>query len=68
VSALGTLWRIRTRRHIRTMRSILSSAGPDRFRWPRVRETERLGREIKRWQARRQLHERQQSCTVRRAP
>ena len=48
--------RIRTHKHIRTMRSIRANTGPGRHAaWPRLRETERLAREAKRRQARRQL-------------
>ena len=36
---------IRAHRHLRTMRSALSSTGPMRDRWPRIQETERLQRE-----------------------
>ncbi len=41
---------IRTHRHLRTMRSALSSTGPTRDRWPRLQETERLQREVHRLQ------------------
>lgn len=41
ISAL-TNKRIRTHRHIRSMRSLLTSTGPGRARWPRLRETEQI--------------------------
>lgn len=48
------LGRIRTHKHIRTMRSTRVNTGPGRHAaWPRLRETERLAREAKRRQARR---------------
>jgi hypothetical protein len=48
------LGRIRTHKHIRTMRSTRVNTGPGRHAgWPRLRETERLDREAKRRQARR---------------
>ena len=33
---------IRTHHQLRTLRSLLTSTGPGRARWPRVRETEEL--------------------------
>jgi len=46
--------KIRTLKHIRTMRSTRVNTGPGRHAaWPRLRETERLVREAKRRQARR---------------
>jgi hypothetical protein len=46
--------KIRTHKHIRTMRSTRVNTGPGRHAWwPRLRETERLAREAKRRQARR---------------
>ena len=62
MNGFGTLWRIRTRRHIRTMRSIQTVIGPGRDMWPRVQETERQSREEARLQARRRVHERRQVC------
>ena len=44
---------IRTRKNTRTMRSLLTSVRPQRFAWPRLRETELLAQEHLRWQARR---------------
>lgn len=41
---------IRTRRHLRTMRSALPITGPIRDRWPRLRETEQIQRELRRLQ------------------
>ena len=58
MSGFGALWRIRTRRHIRTMRSIHTITGPGRDTWPRVQETERQSREEARLQTRRRVHER----------
>jgi hypothetical protein len=62
MSGFGTLWRIRTRKHIRTMYSIPTSTGPDRDLWPRLQETEQQRREEKRLQERRQLHEKRRDC------
>ncbi len=39
---LSALGRIRTHRNIRTRYSILTSTGPGRARWPRLREVEQL--------------------------
>ena len=59
----GAVWRIATYKHIRTMRSIPTSTGPDRNLWPRLQETERRRKEVERLQARRRLHEkRRASC------
>jgi hypothetical protein len=62
MSGFGALWRIRTRKHIRTMRSIPISIGPARAAWPRLQETELLTLEEERLQARRRLHERRCIC------
>ena len=62
MSGFGALWRIGTRKHIRTMRSIPTSTGPDRTLWPRLQETEQLRKEIERLQARRRLHEQRRVC------
>lgn len=35
---------VRTHRHIRSLASLLTSTGPGRARWPRLRETEQLQR------------------------
>ena len=43
-----TIKTIRTHRHLGTMRSDLSSARPTRERWPRLRETEQIQRELRR--------------------
>jgi len=62
MSGFGTLWRIRTRKHIRTRRSIPSSTGPGRATWPRQQETELLVLEEERLTARQQLHEQRRWC------
>lgn len=62
MSGFGILWRIRTRKHIRTMHSVPASTGPGRARWPRVQEGERIAREMARLRARRRLHERRTAC------
>ncbi len=62
MSGFGNLWRIRTRKHIRTMLSIPTSTGPDGALWPRLQETERQRREEKRLQARRWLHKQRRRC------
>jgi len=49
----ATLPYIRTRRNIRTMQSLLTSLRPQRFFWPRLRETEMLRIEAKQLSARR---------------
>jgi hypothetical protein len=49
MAASMVLKRIRTQRHIRSMRSIRVNIEPGRHAaWPRLRETERLARELKR--------------------
>ena len=63
MSGFGDLWRVRTRKHIRTMRSIFSSTGPDRATWPRLQETEAIRLEEKRLKASRQLHSSGGTCT-----
>jgi hypothetical protein len=52
MSGFSTLRRIRTRKHIRTMRSIPTNLGPDRALWLRPQEIEWQGRKEKRQQAR----------------
>jgi len=61
MSGFGTLWRIRTRKHICTMRSIPTSTGPARAAWPRLQETERLAQEEERLEACQRLHEQRQA-------
>lgn len=41
---------IRTHRHVRTMRSILTDTGPARTHWPRLRESEQIQRSVRRLQ------------------
>ena len=53
MSDFGTLWRIRTREHIRTRRSIPTSTRPGRALWPRLQETEKLKMESERLKVRR---------------
>jgi len=49
---------IRTRKNIRTMQSLLTSMGPARFTWRRLRESELLMLEERKWRAQRRfLHE-----------
>ncbi len=62
MSGFGTLWRIRTRKHIRSMRSIPTNLGPDRALWLRPQEIERQRRKEKRQQARQRLHEQRRAC------
>ncbi len=57
MSGFGVLWRIQTRKHIRTRRSLFTSSSSARARWPRLQETESLLWELKRLRARRHLHE-----------
>jgi hypothetical protein len=64
MNGFGALWRVRTRNHIRTRRSIPTSTGPARTAWPRLREREFLMLEEERLQARQQLHEWRQACGV----
>ena len=52
MSGFGGLWRIRTRKHSHTTRSIPTSTGPGRFKWPRLRETELLRQEEERLKVR----------------
>ena len=62
MNGFGALRRIRTRKHIRTRRSIHTSTGPGGAAWPRLQETEILIVEQERLQARRQLHEQRTAC------
>ncbi|HBY99590.1 MAG: hypothetical protein M5U01_33010 [Ardenticatenaceae bacterium] len=57
MSGFGALWRIRTRKHIRTMRSVPASTGPGRAHWPRLQEAEQSAREAARLRARQRLHQ-----------
>lgn len=58
MSGFGALWRIKTRRGIRTMRSVPTATGRGREAWPRVEETAQLMAEKVRLEARRAQHER----------
>jgi hypothetical protein len=62
MNGFGTLWRIRTRKHIRTRHSIPSSTGPGRAAWPRLQETELLMLEKERLAACQRLHAQRQAC------
>jgi hypothetical protein len=64
MSGFGASWRIQTRKHIRTRRSIPTSTGPARGAWPRLQETEHLMLEGERLEARQRLHERRRACEV----
>lgn len=57
MSGFGALWRMRTRKHMRTRRSLFTSTGSGRARWPRLQETESLLGELTRLRARRRRHE-----------
>lgn len=61
MSGFGVLWRIKTHRSVRTMRSVPTAAGPGRATWPRVQETARLMAEEARLEARRAQHERRRA-------
>lgn len=56
MSGFGALWRIRTRKHIRTVRSIPTSSGRRGETAARDQETERLALEEERLKGRRALH------------
>jgi hypothetical protein len=62
MSGFGTLWRVQTRKHIRTRHSIRTSTGPARSAWPRLQETESLMLEKRRSGARQRLHENRRTC------
>jgi hypothetical protein len=62
MNGFGALWRIPTRKHIRTKRSVPTSTGPARAAWPRRQETEFLTLEEQRLQARQRLHEQRRAC------
>jgi hypothetical protein len=64
MNSFGALWRVRTRKHIRTRHSIPTSTEPGRAAWPRLRETEHLMLEEERLQTCRTLHERRRACEV----
>jgi predicted RNA-binding protein YlxR (DUF448 family) len=57
MSGFSNLWRIRTHKHIRTIRSISSKTGPGRGLWLRLQETEQQREDLKRLRARQRLHE-----------
>ena len=57
MSGFGALYRVRTRRNIRTTRSIPTSTGSAGAAWSRLRETEQLQGEEHRLHARRAQHE-----------
>jgi hypothetical protein len=57
MSGFGALWRIRTRKHIRTTRSIPTSSGARGGAVYRDQETERLALEEERLEEHRALHE-----------
>ena len=58
MSGFGALWRIRTRRSIRTARSVPTATGRGRGTWPGVQETAQLMAEEVQLEARRAQHER----------
>ena len=62
MSGFGTLWRIRTRKHVRTSNSVPISTRPARATWPRLQETELLTLQGKRLEARQRLHEQRRAC------
>ena len=62
MNGFGTLWCIRTRKHIRTRHSIPTSTRPARAAWPRLQETESLMLEEERLEARQRLHEQRRAC------
>jgi hypothetical protein len=62
MNGFGALWRIRTRKHVRTSNSVPISTGPGRAAWPRLQETELLMMEEERLKARWALHERRRAC------
>ena len=47
---------IRTRRHLRSMRSTIARIGVTHDRWPRLRETEQIQRELHRLPQTKQAH------------
>jgi hypothetical protein len=57
-NGFGAVWRIRTHRHVRTMRSVFTCAGTARAAWPRLQETERVKLETDRLRERRRQHSR----------
>ena len=60
MSGFGTLWRIRTRKHIRTVRSIPTSTGSSGSVY-RDQETARLRVEEERLKARQDEHEKRRA-------
>lgn len=64
MNGFGAFWRIRTRNHIRTRRSIPISTGPGRAAWPRLQETELLTLKEERLEARQWLHKWRRACAV----
>jgi hypothetical protein len=56
INGFGSLWRVRTRKHIRTMRSLRTQTGSARALWPRLQESERQKVEMERLRKRRHLH------------
>ena len=61
MSGFGALWRTRTRKHIRTVRSIRTSTGRRGNIVYRDQETERSALEEERLKKRRALHEQQRA-------
>ena len=64
MNSFGALWRVRTRKHIRTKHSIRTSTGPAQAAWPRLQETESLMLEEQRSGARQRLHEKRRACST----
>jgi hypothetical protein len=62
MNGFGTVWRIRTHNHIRTMRSVHKNVSEGRSLWPRLRETEHLAWETRRLRTRQRLHARRAAC------
>lgn len=62
MSGFGGLWRIKTRRSIRTVRSVPTATGRRGATWPAVQETAQLMAERVRLEARRAQHERRRAA------
>ena len=65
MNGFGALWRLKTHRSIRTVRSVPTATGSGRETWPRVQETAALMAEKVRLEDRRAQHARRRAAGVR---
>ena len=65
MNGFGALWRLKTHRSIRTMRSVPTATGSGREVWRRVQETVDVMAEGERRKVRRAQHERRRAAEIR---